>query len=58
MNECRVDSWAELQEVLFEESWKEEIGRFRSNLAFRGRNDAADDLRTSLTRLGGDLPAQ
>jgi hypothetical protein len=58
MNECRVDTWAELQDVLFEESWKEQIARFRSDLGFRGRNDAADDLRTSLVRLGGDSAAQ
>jgi hypothetical protein len=58
MNEHRVDTWAELQDILFEESWKEHIARFRSDLAFRGRNDASDDLRTSLVRLGGDLAAQ
>jgi hypothetical protein len=58
MNEHRVDTWAELQEILFEESWKPEISRFRSDLAFRGRNDASDDLRTSLMRLGGDVAAQ
>lgn len=58
MNEHRVDTWAELQEILFEDSWKPEISRFRSKLAFRGRNDASDDLRTSLRRLGGDPAAQ
>jgi FRG domain len=30
------------------------LRRFRSNFAFRGRNDAAEDLQTSLLRLGGD----
>jgi hypothetical protein len=57
VEEIRVDSWAELQERLFADSWQEEIGRFRSRFAFRGRNDAAEDLRTSLIRLGGDVRA-
>jgi hypothetical protein len=51
--EIRVESWAELQERLFDEAWKEELGRFRSDFAFRGHADAADDLVTSLARLGG-----
>ena len=55
IEEIRVESWAELQERLFDDSWQEEIGRFRSRFAFRGRNDAAEDLRTSLIRLGGDV---
>ena len=52
--EIRVAGWAELQERLFDEAWKEELGRFRSDFAFRGQADAADDLETSLARLGGD----
>jgi len=54
VNEVRVESWAELQEELFAGSWNEPLGRHRSSLAFRGRPDAGDDLRTSLDRLGGD----
>jgi hypothetical protein len=54
VEEIRVDSWTELQEQLFDEAWRPEIGRFRSNYAFRGRADAAEDLRSSLIRLGGD----
>ena len=52
--EVRVQSWIELQERLFEESWKEDLGRFRSDLAFRGQSDAEAGLSTSLARLGGD----
>ena len=48
----RVESFAELHERLFEGSWNEEIGRFRSDLAFRGLGDAGHGLATSLTRLG------
>jgi hypothetical protein len=54
MEEIRVDSWTELQQRLFEEAWRPDLGRFRSNYAFRGRADAAEDLRSSLIRLGGD----
>ncbi|MBD0290407.1 MAG: FRG domain-containing protein [Thermoleophilia bacterium] len=52
--ESRVESWLELQERLFEDAWQEDLGRFRSNLAFRGQADARDGLPTSLARLGGD----
>ena len=54
MDEIRPGSWTELLEELFAESWRPELRRFRSQFAFRGRNDAAEDLSTSLQRLGGD----
>ena len=54
MDEIRVSSWGELQEALFADAWQPEIQRFRSTFAYRGRNDAAEGLRTSLVRLGGD----
>jgi hypothetical protein len=54
VDEIRVARWGELQEWLFEDAWQEEIGRHRSNFAFRGRADAAEGLETSLVRLGGD----
>jgi hypothetical protein len=53
--EVRVATWEELQEELYAGAWREDIGRFRSGYAFRGRNDAAEDLSTSLQRLGGDV---
>jgi hypothetical protein len=52
MNEIRVSNWNELNDALFANSWSESLGRFRSSYAFRGLADAADDLRTGLTRLG------
>ncbi|MDX6513302.1 MAG: hypothetical protein QOE36_2806 [Gaiellaceae bacterium] len=55
--ETRVESWAELQELLYEGSWNDGLGRFRSSLAFRGRSDAAEGLATSVQRLGGDVRA-
>ncbi|MDX6408910.1 MAG: hypothetical protein QOE13_1981, partial [Gaiellaceae bacterium] len=54
MEEIRVESWGELLERLFDDSWNEGLGRFRSDFAFRGRWDASENLVTSLTRHGGD----
>lgn len=51
-NETRVGSWNELNERLFEGSWKPSLGRFRSSFAFRGQVDVGQDLRTALARLG------
>ena len=51
--DIRVSSWNELNERLYDQSWRQPLGRFRSSFAFRGMEDAADDLTTSLSRLGG-----
>src|SRR6266508_358903 len=53
VDEVRVSSWGQLHQELFADSWDEELGLHRSDFAFRGRADAADDLGTSLIRLGG-----
>lgn len=53
MEEIRVSSWNEVNDYLYAGSWHESLSRHRSNFAFRGMSDAADDLRTSLMRLGG-----
>ncbi len=50
----RVESWNELQEWLFEDSWKPSLKRFRSNYAFRGCGNDLDDLQTALMTLGGN----
>jgi hypothetical protein len=52
--EIRAESWTHLQELLYEGSWNEELGLFRTDQAFRGRSDASESLATSLMRLGGD----
>jgi hypothetical protein len=54
VEELRPSSWNELHDWLFAGSWQHELERFRSDFAFRGRNDATEDLSTSLQRLGGD----
>jgi hypothetical protein len=40
MQDISVSTSAELRELLFADSWNEELGGFRSNFAFRGRWDA------------------
>jgi hypothetical protein len=54
MEERRIESWTELQEALYEHSWNDELGLFRSSHAYRGGADAAADLRSGLIRIGGD----
>jgi FRG domain len=54
MNEVRAETWTELHEWLFADAWQPDLGRHRSNFAFRGRTSAAEALSTSLFRLGGD----
>jgi hypothetical protein len=54
MEDIVVSSWAELNERLYENSWNERLGRFRSNYAFRGMPDVNYDLKTSLQVMGGE----
>ena len=54
MEEVRVESWSELREQLYEGSWHEELGRHRSDFAYRGEVEDGRGLITSLARLGGD----
>jgi hypothetical protein len=55
VNEHRVDSWAELQALLFDDMWNERLGLFRSSFAYRGNADASVALASGLIRLGGDV---
>ncbi len=50
----RPQSWQDLQEALFRDSWSEDIQRYRSPYAYRGLSDASYQLKTRLMRLGGD----
>ena len=52
MQEQRISSWGELQDLLYEDAWRADIARFRSPFAFRGVSDARHDLRSGLSRLG------
>jgi hypothetical protein len=57
VEDIRVESWNELNDQVFAESWMEPLGRFRSNFVFRGMSDANHSLRTSLYQLS-DTPEQ
>jgi hypothetical protein len=48
----RARSWAHLTDVLYEDSWVEDLGLFRSRFVFRGEPSISLRLRTSLRRLG------
>jgi len=52
MNDIRVSNWADLTEILYAASWKHELGRFRSDFAFRGLAAPDAELLTGLMRLG------
>jgi hypothetical protein len=55
MQDITVSSWAELIDVLYADSWRGELKRFRSPYVFRGLSDAQYPLMTSLMRLGGNF---
>ncbi len=47
-----VESWGELLEVLFTDSWTDDLQRYRSSYVYRGLQDGSYDLTTTLNRLG------
>lgn len=51
--DVRPESWAELQEVLFQETWDGDIERYRSAFVYRGLGDVNYSLITSLMRMEG-----
>ncbi|MCB9638669.1 MAG: FRG domain-containing protein [Myxococcales bacterium] len=55
--EIVVQSWNELMDALYQDSWSPEIGRFRSRYAFRGLSQTDYQLETTLMRLQGDFTA-
>ncbi|MCD6181982.1 MAG: FRG domain-containing protein [Candidatus Cloacimonetes bacterium] len=53
-NEIIATGWNHLQDLVFADSWNENLGRFRSRKAFRGLSHSSYRLETTLTRLGGE----
>ncbi|MFZ9044699.1 MAG: FRG domain-containing protein [Cyclobacteriaceae bacterium] len=53
--EIIAESWSDLQEKLFHDTWNQKISRFRSKYAYRGLGSVNYDLQTSLMRLGGNF---
>src|SRR3954447_24636290 len=54
MEEIRAESWTHLHELLFADSWHEQLRRHRSDFVYRGEAFLDAKLATSLQRLGGD----
>jgi len=54
VDEVRAESWGHLHELLFADSWRDRLQRFRSDFAFRGRARPDEPLVPSLVRLGGE----
>jgi len=52
-NDVIIKSWSELCEKLYDNSWQDNLGRFRSNYAFRGISNKYYDLKTSFVRRCG-----
>ncbi len=55
-NDIRVNSWAELVEEVYHDSWKPTLDRFRSDFAFRGLSDCKYQLENSFLRNCGNRP--
>lgn len=53
--DIRARSWEHAIELLYQDSWKSDLERFRSNFAYRGLPDVNYNLKTSLIRLGGEF---
>lgn len=55
-NDVRVSGWGQLVNEVYHDSWKPEMGRFRSNYAFRGLSDYNYQLQNSFLRNCGNRP--
>jgi hypothetical protein len=54
--ELTINSWEQLNEELFRDTWNAPIKRYRSNFAYRGVNNASYKLSNGLSRLGVPYP--
>jgi len=52
-NDIIVNSWSELCDKLYDNSWKNHLGRYRTNYAFRGLSDKDFKLTNSFLRNSG-----
>jgi len=55
-NDIIVESWEQLCEEVYRDSWKPEMGRYRSDYAFRGLSDKNYELKNSFLRNCGEKP--
>ena len=54
VREYRAETWEVLQQLLFRNAWRGDIGRVRSPYVFRGQSNADYGLDSSLQRYVGD----
>lgn len=50
-----VNSWKDLCDRLYDNSWQPSLGRYRANFAFRGINDKTHSLVSRFSRTTGNL---
>jgi len=55
-NDIRIESWSQLVNEVYHDSWKPSLGRFRSDYAFRGLSDCRYQLENSFLRNCGAEP--
>lgn len=55
-NDIIVQSWKQLCEEVYHDSWKPDMGRYRSDYAFRGLSDKNYELKNSFLRNCGEKP--
>ena len=55
-NDIVVKSWNQLVDEVYYDSWKPEMGRYRSDYAFRGLSDCRYQLKNSFLRNCGNHP--
>ena len=55
-NDTVIQTWEQLCEEVYRDSWKPEMGRYRSDYAFRGLSDMNYELKNSFLRNCGEKP--
>ena len=55
-NDTIVSSWEQLCNEVYSDSWKPQMGRYRSDYAFRGLSDIDYELKNSFLRNCGNKP--
>lgn len=55
-NDIIIKSWADLCERLYDDAWKEPLGRFRTDYAYRGVSDKSYELKNRFSRNSSSHP--
>lgn len=56
VNDVVVENWNQLVDEVYHDSWKQDLGRYRSDYAFRGLSDCRYQLKNSFLRNCGNRP--